>query len=63
MTRWSPGRLQLLGYLLGALGAVLIAVVATQRPRGGPPLLIVAGILVVAGAVAISLGQHRRGAA
>ena len=61
MTRWSWSRLQLLGYLLGAAGALLVAVVATQRPRSGLALLIAAVALVVAGAVAIWLAQRRGG--
>ena len=61
MTRWSPGRLQSLGYLLCAASAVLLGVVAAYRPRMGVALLIVAAILVVVGAVVIWLAQTRAG--
>ena len=61
MTRWSQGRLQLLGYLLGALAALMIGVVATQRPSLGPALLVAAVLLVLAGGVAIWLAQARGG--
>ena len=59
MTRWSPGRLQLLGYVLGSIGALLVAVVAASRPRMGPVLLALAVILVIGGGVAIWLAQRR----
>jgi hypothetical protein len=58
MKHWTPGRLQVLGYLLGTLAATLVAVVATKRPRIGLALLIAAVVLVVVGAVMIGMAQR-----
>ena len=61
MTRWSPGRLQAAGYLLGSAAVGILVVVALMRPRVGPVLLGVAVLLVLAGGAAIWLAQQRGG--
>jgi hypothetical protein len=57
----TPGRLRAAGYVLGTMGALLLAAVAVSHPRSGPALLGVAVLLVLAGAGAIWLARARGG--
>jgi hypothetical protein len=61
MMHWTPGRLRVVGYVSGTIGALLIAAVAASHPRSGLVLLGVAVLLVLAGACAIWLAQSDGG--
>ena len=59
MRRWTPGRLQGLGYLLGVAAVGIIVVVALVRPRSGLVLLGLAVLLSITGGAVIWVAQKR----